>query len=91
MKSWRDRIAEARKRGGFLVSESELARDWAQCAVGEVASRYGLRSRWWGCPWGLTVLGCRFFGRVRHDDVAGAEMVLNAIEDRALQLKREQS
>jgi len=97
--TWRERIAEARERGKFTTEDRALAGEWATCAVGEQAVRAGhetitarvdfaaLMARplmtWDDCD------GQRFFEAVMAHAVNEADRLLDAIEDRALQLKRE--
>jgi hypothetical protein len=42
MKSWRERIAEARERGALLREDYALAMDFKTCAVGGCVNRYGV-------------------------------------------------
>jgi hypothetical protein len=44
MKTWRERIAEAVRRGGFTEEDRYLACASSTCAVGEVSQRYGWES-----------------------------------------------
>lgn len=97
--TWRERIQAARERGEFTLEDFEDATgSWLTCAVGEQHALmpeivlYGQPSVLG--PWDTKIraLGNTFtgFGRaVTLDDVARAEELLDAIEDRVLQLKRE--
>jgi hypothetical protein len=93
--SWREGIAAARKRGRFTKTEmNKTAILWTTCAVGEQAAKgIGLTVnpvRWLGRDDNeLVSIGSAFVGRVNYDDFDGAESLLDAIEDRVLQLKRE--
>ena len=99
MKTWRERIAEARTRGGFTKDDTAAASGIWTCAIGEV-----MGDRWeifvttplhgeeYAPGWTIGVhQSAAFTGAVLSGDVDTAEKYLNAIEDRALQLKREQS
>lgn len=102
-KTWRERIAEARQRGGFDRDDMDAASCWLTCAVGEqratlphvvtyIPARYLSRSRLRPADPELRKLGSArwgFYGAVRRQDFDGAEKILDAIEDRALVLKRE--
>lgn len=94
--TWRERIAEARRRGHFSYLDGRLAGDFRTCAVGEqhkmlpdvvilsltVEQETAVDDE-------LTRLGLDFPIAVMFDDFEQAETVLDAIEDRVLQLKRE--
>lgn len=105
MKTWRERIAEARERGWFTEQDRLDAGRWCSCAVGEQwaqmpavivytnvdrsdpAWRNGGPSKYddlldWGSDFPQAVCG---------NDYDRADHLLDLIEDRALQLKREQS
>jgi len=100
MKTWRERIAEARARGWFTHEDRKLSSDILTCAVGEAMARYGLGDSWANDRSGdhTTIEGAGLFQLAgifpvevlcnRFDDV---ERALDAIDDRALQLKREQA
>lgn len=99
MISWRERIQIARQRGSFTFSEQTSAAMWHTCAVGEQHAlhpevvRYG--ERWEGPEdYKLTALGSSmvdgFAVAVGRNDFNRAEALLDLIEDRVLQLKREQ-
>jgi hypothetical protein len=92
MKRWEQRIDEARERRVFGVfryprftaDERELAANWATCAVGEMRRRYGVRmDRTMG------TLGVKFYRAVLWNMVERAAELREAIEDHALDKKRE--
>jgi len=94
MKTWRERIVEARERGKFGNEDMKEWMNYRTCLVGEVQARY----------WGPGYNACRWMDLNGHDGAGFQEGVqrallrndfrfledrLDAIEDRALQLKRE--
>jgi hypothetical protein len=95
--TWRERVAEARERGAFTEFEKICAQSWSTCAVGEqrtlhpevVLTFNGDVSPRDSNLWNL---GCDMDGgfawSVRTDNFRDAERLLDAIEDRVLQLKR---
>jgi hypothetical protein len=92
MKRWEQRIDEARERRVFGVfryprftaDERELAANWATCAVGEMRRRYGVRmDRTMG------TLGVKFYRAVLWNMVERAAELREAIENHALDKKRE--
>lgn len=102
---WRERIQAARERGGrFTHSDQADANNddrrrggpYACCAVGEQADRYGdalifdLPKRYGVQDRQLLQDGASFSGAVYVNDFVEAEYLLDAIEDRALQLKCDQ-
>lgn len=102
MKTWRERIVEAQARRKFTQEDKDLAADWATCAVGEQRLIHPLvvkmptnpRGPWWvGRPEDdvLMDLGCAdgFYDAVRRHAYRKADRILDQIEDRVLQLKRE--
>ena len=100
MKPWRERIAEARARGEFTTEDMTLAtRSWCTCAVGEQLALYGEEVVMFleGGPadptlWRLGASRTPGFGQaVERNDFDAAERLLDAIEDRALELKRERA
>jgi hypothetical protein len=98
MKTWRERIAEARERGKFTDEDRQDAYHPCTCGVGEMETRFGLEDdprvnavfyrntnkQWEG-------LAFRFPEAIAVDDFDEADRLLDAIEDRALALKREQA
>lgn len=96
-KTWRERIVAARLRGMFTFQDRmDAGGSWATCAVGEQRAIYGdkvvvmLDKR--PADEILFNLGNIFVGfglAVETDDFNTAERLLDAIEDRALVLKRE--
>lgn len=102
-RTWRERIDAA--RWGFTGADRKDAKNWETCAVGEQVANgivphwndgwlLWLRDLWRVFvqkqePVGLAGLGCSFYCAVMEDDAAHALRLLDAIEDRALALKRE--
>jgi len=94
MKTWRERIVEAKERGKFSKEDRQDAWHADTCAVGETlclgpfsdenAARYERFEGAYGYPGNL------FTNAVTQNDFAGAEAALDQIEDAALQFKREQ-
>jgi hypothetical protein len=93
MKRWDQRIEEAKNRHvlGFIpyprftADERELASNWATCAVGEVRRRYGVRM-----DGTLGTLGVKFYRAVLWNMVERAGELREAIENHALDKKREE-
>lgn len=98
MTTWRERIAEARERGKFSDHDRWLASASSTCAVGEVCAgavgyvRYietALDGEARSAGWTLgTSHSARFTSAVYGNEFDEAESLLDAIEDRALALKR---
>ena len=97
MKTWRERIVEARERGSF-TSDDFRAWMWPQtCLVGEAVHNLFGRANdtfWMAlnnhpayCP--MTGLQDGLSTAIRENDFDFVERRLDLIEDRALQLKRE--
>lgn len=97
--TWRERIAAARERGRFTAEDRTLAGSWETCAVGEqrhqhpavvlvIPGHLDLPA-----DFDLQVLGGRAVGgfalAVQYNRPHDADVALDAIEDRVLQLKRE--
>ena len=93
--TWRERIVAARERGGFTNEDRRLAKELDTCAVGEMSLRSGVSYgkltgpevqvvSWAPC----CTLGLAFFGAVLRNEYGFADHVLDQIEDRALELKR---
>ena len=95
--TWRARIAAARVRGAFTDADIDCAEHPGVCAVGEVAERTGLGyyvvdfEIEWNYANGVAMHPADglFPCLVRQNRIDEAERLLFAIEDRALQLKRE--
>lgn len=102
MKPWRERIAEARERGRFS-SEDRVA--WGSpdtCMVGEQRERYGMdfplsmlipedeipRKHFDRFGALLSLQGC-ILRSISRNDFNAAEALLDAIENQALNLKRQ--
>lgn len=86
MKTWRERIVEARERGRFTVEDRCAWRNLTTCPAGEVAARYGKTPEG---PWlDLWYLGNDMDALMLASDFAGAEGLLERIEDMALEFKR---
>jgi hypothetical protein len=102
MKTWRERIVEARARGRFTDEDKDDGCSWLTCAVGEQHTRMPALRLLVPCPESmvsgyapsdneLSSLGdgkTGFNDAVYLDDFDRAERLLDAIEDRALELKR---
>lgn len=96
MKSWRERIAEAEGRGGFTEEDVALAHSYRTCAIGEIVDGDSLAYQRFvetqlngRAPMEGLCLSGRFTSAVESHFVGLARKTLDAIEDRALQLKRE--
>ncbi|HEV8674931.1 MAG TPA: hypothetical protein VGX21_12865 [Methylomirabilota bacterium] len=93
MKRWEQRIDDARQRRlfgllsypRFNADDRELASNWATCAVGEVRRRYGVRM-----DRALGTLGVKFYRAILWNMVDRAAELREAIENYALDKKREQ-
>lgn len=99
--TWRERIQAALVRGKFTFQDSMDASQWMSCAVGEQHALHPEIVRYHsdlqapvdsilgslGSDLGEDMYG--FARAVSRDDFDRAERLLDAIEDRALQLKRE--
>lgn len=90
---WRERIQAARERGWFTSEDDELANDFSTCAVHEARMAYGLALEPCLAKLGMAFT-CAVISQARlpmeqKERIARAENILDAIEDRALQLKRE--
>jgi hypothetical protein len=90
--TWRERIQAARERGRFLRADQEAFLSTDTCLAGEVVGMSLLetiltRDAAWDELWaiGSRVQSC-LYGR--DFDPNAVEAALEAIEDRALQLKR---
>lgn len=96
MKTWRERIVEARARGEFTENDKRDAWSWHTCAVAEQNHRMpgvvvwvealGVRAR--PADQDLREWGSDFPWAVDNDEFDGAEHLLDQIEDRALELRR---
>ena len=95
--TWRERIAAARERGFFTQADLSDARDYLTCAGGEQARcgrifNFVELGHFHGSPAydaQLWEAGSEFPSAVLCNDMKLAEALLDQIEDRALQLKRE--
>jgi len=89
--TWRERVVEARRQGGFSVLDHKLWGSLHTCPVGEALTRYGLYD---GHSWTASgrdmyrVLGDPFGSAMFLNDFDETERLLDAIDDRALELKR---
>jgi hypothetical protein len=101
MPSWRERIQAARERGSFTAQDRKDAAGWCTCAVGEQRRAlpdvilwtppHPFRLAWKeGGPVDdpLETIGAEFGDAVVLNDFSRADRLLDAIEDRALALKR---
>src|SRR5436190_24089275 len=103
MKTWRERIAEARTRGRFTAEDRQAWCGPLTCLVGETINRvFGRYTPLLWCQVNWTDYGTFRFSRgsgfndgllhaLNENDFDFVESRLDAIEDRALQLKREAS
>jgi hypothetical protein len=96
MKTWRERIAEARERGEFTREDYVLVTNLETCMVGETAAVLGERA-WDMYPILVDLSISSGWGNRRGPVFAvsfnmfdHAEECLDKIEDTVLQLKREQ-
>lgn len=99
MISWRETIQIARKRGTFTFDEHMRACSWETCAVGEQRGKHPDTVRFHPVPYSSpidTVLGTLgssmvegFAVSVGRNDFDAADDILDAIEDRVLELKRQ--
>ena len=99
-KTWRERIAAAKARGWFTRNDVADAASYRTCKVGEtgahlMAIETPTESIAWAermaAPlrsWDEECDGIKFWRAVKKNDVAEAERLADAIEDRALELKR---
>lgn len=95
MKPWRERIAEARERGGFTGEDHRLIGDFQTCMVAEAGAvlgqnphrLYPILEKMGGNTWWPNQIGPLW--SVSNNLFDTAEDRLNQIEDRVLQLKRE--
>lgn len=91
-KTWRERIAEARERGWFTQSDCTAWASLLTCPAGEVAQSYGMKVQ--ECltsedPWvDLWDQGNAMWAIMGRRDFDAADRLLDAIHDRALELKR---
>lgn len=89
--TWRERVVAARQRGKFTMLEVVQAGRLDECAVGEAAAASGFTysaivERQHPCDvW----LDLAFTGAVASGNFTRADDILDAIDDRVLQLKRE--
>lgn len=95
-RTWRERIAEARKRGHWDADDARAWTNLETCPAGVVALEYGIgvlfpNTRYTTPCWNdeLHFLGNRFGDAMMSRDFDRAENLLDQLEDRALQLKRE--
>jgi hypothetical protein len=93
--TWRERVIKARRREGeFSLAAHRLVRSWQTCAVGEQAEQHPrvvlMDGIWRPQDDALMTLGLDFFRAVDAEDAIEAERLLDQIEDRVLELKREQ-
>src|SRR5262245_53026082 len=104
MKTWRERIAEARERGSFTYEDISLAAGYRTCLIGEAVAILGGTYASNESKFRVSIPG--FYGNelcgedssiatggafqrvVAEHDITRAEQLLEAVEDRLLQLKR---
>ena len=101
--TWRERIVAARARGRFDADDLMASRNWDTCAVGEQRAAmpdiiiYRAVYPSWSTAYRAPIDpllkdlgdGDHFVDAIYRNDVDEAERLLDAIEDRALVLKRE--
>ena len=88
MKMWRERLEDARERGHLDVLDVV---DWCQpvmCPAAEACQRYGLSVADMR-TWPLWRLGSAALFAAHRKDFVSASDLLDAIDDLALELKRE--
>ena len=90
--TWRERIQAARAAGRFTAKDYRLWGEIDSCPAGIESKAHGL----WATtstyiPMPLFDLGTEFGDAMRRNAFDECERLLDAIEDRALQLKREAS
>ena len=100
MKTWRERIVEARERGAFTREDLALWGLGSTCFVGEQRERYGIMFNLEMTGVGLESLArpedshhtlqTKILRALSSNDFNEAERLLDQVEDRALELKREQ-
>ena len=93
--TWRERIQAARERGRFTPYDRDDASEYCSCAVGETVEKYGVSRGGFVCDKGslfsAQAVGVRFYRAVKANSFDEAEALLDAIEDRGVELKREMS
>ena len=89
MKTWRERVADAKERGRFTDQDVDLAADWNSCAVGEQHALHPFIVKLF--PTNMFQEGFDFITAVSDDRIDEADALLDRIEDRVLQLKRDAS
>lgn len=98
MKPWRERIAEARERGAFTDADRYMAAEngWGTCAVGEFRAQYpevikmlAIAEEETPQDYSLRRNGIDFGLAVGMQEIDVAEILLDKIEDRVLELKRQ--
>ena len=89
---WRDRIHARRGTGGrFTADDVSDALDPERCGVGELVQQGILttaETHQFYLAFGGSGLAGAFLSAVWRDDLAGAEALLDQIEDQAIQIKR---
>ena len=97
MKTWRERIVEAREAGRFNYDDMFAWTNSCTCPVGEGVARIGLESwtvEWWEM-WKrvdeekTAERSLRALHAINTRDFDGLDALLDEIEDRVLELKRE--
>lgn len=92
MKTWRDRVSQAERRGKFTPDDRRLAASFRTCAVGEACEFSGLtlvRNAGHVEDDDLLELGLDFWRFTMQDNPKWAQLTLDKIEDRVLELKRD--
>ena len=97
MKTWRERVAEARERGYFSHEDRMAWMDLTTCPAGEIVRAMPCLNEATKKLGGLYNHELHVMGHALGRCIAGpteflfdeADKILDAIEDRALQLKRD--
>ena len=97
MKTWRERIAEARARGFFSEEDNRAWSHADTCPVGEVTRMFSLEpyTQPWMVRWeavngkGSDEFSLRALRAMSGKDFAGMDDLMDQLDDRVLQLKRE--
>lgn len=97
MKTWRERLADYEALGDYTQEDADaLGRIYPNqhstavtlCAIGEQMRAYGFGSDELLCDLGTRFMNAWFHARCKKELFAELHRLLDAIEDRALELKR---
>ena len=92
MKTWRERIVEARERGAFTGDDNRTWQSPSTCLVGEAAARFGVAYEGIDrlIDEGVWANGQKMiYSALLTNNFGELDRLLDKIEDYALQLKRE--